>query len=73
MIEWRNSDTLIDYPEAVAFMENRVAAIRAGEAGEMVWLLEHPPIYTAGSTAKDEDLLDARFPVYQTGRKLLPP
>lgn len=49
-------------------MEARVAAIRAGTAGEQVWLLEHPPIYTAGTSARDEDLIEARFPVYRTGR-----
>ena len=54
---------------AEAAMEARVAAIAAGEAAEMVWLLEHPPLYTAGVSAKDEDLLDAgRFPVHRTGR-----
>ncbi len=49
-------------------MEARVAAIRAGEADECVWFLEHPPLYTAGTSAKDGDLLDARFPVFKTGR-----
>ena len=49
-------------------MEARAAAISAGSAGEMVWLLEHPPIYTAGTSANDADLLDARFPVFHTGR-----
>ena len=49
-------------------MEARVAAIHAGEASERVWLLEHPPLYTAGVSAKDEDLIDARFPVHRTGR-----
>ncbi len=59
----------VDYAAAEAFMEARVAAIAAGEAGEMVWLLEHPPLYTAGVSARDEDLLDAgRFPVHRTGR-----
>ncbi len=57
------------YPEAVAAMEARVAAIRADEAPELVWLLEHPPLYSAGTSAKDTDLLDAGgFPVYRTGR-----
>jgi len=66
--EWRISDRLIAYPEAVAEMEARAAAIAEGQAGEMVWLLEHPPIYTAGTSANDRDLIDARFPVYRTGR-----
>lgn len=67
--EWRISDTPVDYPEAVATMEARVAEIRAGTAPELVWLLEHPPLYTAGTSARDQDLLDAdRFPVYRTGR-----
>ncbi len=60
---------LVPYDAAVAFMEARVAAIAAGEAAEMVWLLEHPPLYTAGVSSKDDDLLDAgRFPVHRTGR-----
>ena len=68
-IEWRVEDTPIAYPDAVAAMEDRVAAIRAGHAAEMVWLLEHPPLYTAGTSARPEDLLDdGRFPVYRTGR-----
>ena len=68
-VEWAVSNAHIDYETAVAFMEARVAAIAAGEAGEMVWLLEHPPLYTAGVSARDEDLLDAgRFPVHRTGR-----
>ncbi|HEY1613054.1 MAG TPA: lipoyl(octanoyl) transferase LipB [Rhizomicrobium sp.] len=67
-IDWRGSPGLTPYPEAVAFMEDRVAAIAAGRAPECVWLVEHPPIYTAGTSARPEDLLDERFPVYQTGR-----
>ncbi len=68
-IEWRVEDRLVAYPEAVAAMEARAAAIRAGEAAEQIWLLEHPPLYTAGTSARDEDLLDAGgFPVYRTGR-----
>jgi lipoyl(octanoyl) transferase len=68
-IEWRISDTPVGYPEAVADMEARVAAIRAGEKPETVWLLEHPPLYTAGTSADDSDLLDPeRFPVHRTGR-----
>ena len=50
------------------FMEARAEGIAAGRADEMVWLVEHPPIYTAGTSAKDEDLIDARFPVFKTGR-----
>ena len=68
-VEWVVSKGYVDYAAAEAFMEARVAAIAAGEAQEMVWLLEHPPLYTAGVSAKDEDLLDAsRFPVHRTGR-----
>ncbi|MHA1537767.1 MAG: lipoyl(octanoyl) transferase LipB [Alphaproteobacteria bacterium] len=67
--EWRVAKTRVDYPAAVAFMEERVAAIRAGSAPETIWLLEHPPIYTRGTSAREEDLLAAdRFPVYRTGR-----
>ena len=67
--EWRCDDAPVAYPEAVATMEARVAAIRAGEAAEAVWLLEHPPLYTAGTSARVEDLLTPdRFPVYRTGR-----
>ena len=67
-VEWKVSDGLVPYPEALTEMEARAAAIAEGTAGELVWLLEHPPIYTAGTSAKDSDLLDARFPVYRTGR-----
>ena len=66
--EWKISDHPVAYPEALAEMEARAAAIAEGKAGELVWLLEHPPIYTAGTSAQDSDLLDARFPVYRTGR-----
>lgn len=66
---WRVSDTLVPYPDALDAMERRVAAIRDGTAGELVWLLVHPPLYTAGTSAQDSDLLDAGgFPVYRTGR-----
>jgi lipoyl(octanoyl) transferase len=66
---WAVSSGLVPYPEAVAAMETRAAAIAAGEAGELVWLLEHPPLYTAGVSSKPGDLLDAgRFPVFETGR-----
>ena len=69
MIGWAISPGLTDYETAVAAMEARAAAIAAGEAGELVWLLEHPPLYTAGVSAKDGDLLAPdRFPVFRTGR-----
>lgn len=69
MVEWRISDNLVTYPEAVAEMEGRAAAIRDEGAGELIWLLEHPPLYTAGTSARPGDLLAAdRFPVYATGR-----
>jgi len=67
-LEWRVFDAPLDYPEALALMEARVAAIAAGTAPEAVWLLEHPALYTAGTSARPEDLLDARFPVYAAGR-----
>ncbi|MBV8738694.1 MAG: lipoyl(octanoyl) transferase LipB [Alphaproteobacteria bacterium] len=68
-IEWRVSATAIPYPEAIEQMEQRVAAIRAGTAPELIWLLQHPPLYTAGTSARDEELLEpGRFPVYRAGR-----
>lgn len=67
-VEWVVSPGRVDHPDAVAEMEARVAAIADGRAAERVWLLEHPPLYTAGVSARDEDLLDARFPVHRTGR-----
>jgi lipoyl(octanoyl) transferase len=68
-IEWAVSDAPIPYEAAVAFMESRARAIREGEASEMVWFLEHPPLYTSGTSAKPEDLKDAaRFPVFDAGR-----
>jgi len=67
-IEWRVEAGLAPYPDAVSFMEARAAAIAEGRARELVWLVEHPPIYTAGTSANDRDLLDARFPVFKTGR-----
>lgn len=67
-VAWRVSDALVAYDDAVAFMEARAAAIASGEARECIWLLEHPPIYTAGSSAKPADLLDPRFPVHRAGR-----
>jgi len=67
-VEWRISDRPVDYLETVAAMEARAGAIAAGEASEMVWLLEHPPLYTSGTSGKASDLLDARFPLFATGR-----
>jgi lipoyl(octanoyl) transferase len=68
-VEWVVSPDRIDHPDAVAEMEARVAAIAEGRAAERVWLLEHPPLYTAGVSARDGDLLDGtRFPVHRTGR-----
>jgi lipoyl(octanoyl) transferase len=67
-VEWKISDRPVSYPDALALMEARAAAIAEGMAAEQVWLLEHPPIYTAGTSAKDSDLIEARFPVYRTGR-----
>jgi lipoyl(octanoyl) transferase len=68
-IEWRVSPGLIPYPEALAEMEARAAAIRAGEARELIWLLEHPPLYTAGTSADPAELFNpAGFPVYAAGR-----
>jgi lipoyl(octanoyl) transferase len=68
-VEWRIDDGLVAYDTAIAGMERRVAAIAAGEAPELVWLLQHPPLYTAGTSARDEDLLaPGRFPVHRTGR-----
>ncbi|MGJ4899393.1 lipoyl(octanoyl) transferase LipB [Bradyrhizobium oligotrophicum] len=67
-VAWRISDSLIDYAQATEFMEARAAAIAAHEAAEMVWLLEHPPVYTSGTSGKAEDLRDPRFPLVPTGR-----
>ena len=68
-MEWITSDGLTDYDTAVAFMESRAAEIAAGEAEECIWLVEHPPLYTAGTSAKIEDLTDPdRFPVYPSKR-----
>ncbi|MBM6577513.1 lipoyl(octanoyl) transferase LipB [Microvirga sp. SRT01] len=66
--EWRHSTGLIPYPDALAEMEARAAAVVAGTANELVWLLEHAPVYTAGTSAVAGDLIDARFPVVPTGR-----
>jgi lipoyl(octanoyl) transferase len=68
-MEWRIAEAPVDYDLAVATMEGRAAAIREGTAPELIWLLEHPPLYTAGTSARPEDLLDpGRFPVHASGR-----
>ena len=67
--QWAISEGFVAYPEAVAAMESRAAAIAAGEAPELIWLLEHPPLYTRGASAQEGDLKDAsRFPVFDTQR-----
>src|SRR5213595_625713 len=66
--EWRISQAPVRYPDAVAAMEARVAEIATDQAGELVWLLEHPPLYTSGTSGKLADLLDPRFPIFATGR-----
>ncbi len=68
MSEWKTSEDLVEYEDALSFMDERVAAIHEGGAQDLVWLLEHPSLYTAGTSAKDHDLLDDRFPVYKAGR-----
>jgi len=67
-VEWRVTDGLVPYDTALAVMEERAAAVAEGRAGELVWLLEHPPLYTAGTSANPRDLVEARFPVHETGR-----
>ncbi|WP_244476886.1 lipoyl(octanoyl) transferase LipB [Methylobacterium sp. Leaf117] len=68
-VAWRISDTPVPYGDAVAAMEERAEAIAAGRASELVWLLEHPPLYTAGTSARASDLVEPdRFPVHRTGR-----
>jgi len=67
-VQWRASARPVDYERALAEMDDRVAAIAAGKASELVWLLEHPPLYTAGTSAKPEELIETRFPVHQVGR-----
>jgi lipoyl(octanoyl) transferase len=66
--EWAVSDRPVLYGRALTLMDERVAAIIAGAAGELVWLLEHPPLYTAGTSARPQELIDARFPVFSAGR-----
>lgn len=68
-LEWKITDGLTPYPDSLAAMRERVAEIRAGTASELVWLVEHPPLYTAGTSAKLEELTDpTRFPTYDAGR-----
>ncbi len=67
-VEWVVAEAPVDYAEAVAAMEHHVAQMLAGRASERVWLVEHPPIYTAGTSARDQDLRTPRFPVHRTGR-----
>ena len=67
-IEWRTETRQIDYAHALATMEARATAIADGQANEMIWLLEHPPLYTAGTSADPAELLDPRFPVHAAGR-----
>jgi lipoyl(octanoyl) transferase len=67
-VEWRTAPSFVDYTDAVALMDERVAAIAEGRARELVWLLQHPPLYTAGTSARPEELIQARFPVHATGR-----
>jgi lipoyl(octanoyl) transferase len=67
-VEWRVDDQRIDYQSALATMDARVAAIAQGCAPELAWLLEHPPLYTAGTSAHDDELIEARFPVHRAGR-----
>jgi lipoyl(octanoyl) transferase len=67
-VEWRLGEGLIPYDEALSVMDQRASAVAAGTAPELAWLIEHPPLYTAGTSAKPTDLIEARFPVHQTGR-----
>ena len=67
-IEWRTSERLIAYPDALEEMEARNAAVQAGEEEELIWFLEHPPLYTAGTSSDPTELLSSQFPVFQTGR-----
>jgi lipoyl(octanoyl) transferase len=66
--EWQTAPAPVAYDQAVGFMEERVRLIREQGANDLVWLLEHPPLYTAGTSANAKDLLNPAFPVYQTGR-----
>ncbi len=67
-VEWRISEAIVPYADAVTLMDARVARIAAGTAAELIWLLEHPPLYTAGTSARATDLVDARLPVHKSGR-----
>src|SRR5579862_4690328 len=67
-VEWRVSDCLIDYAAALSAMAARADAIARGDAPELVWLIEHPPLYTAGTSSQPRELIEARFPVHRTGR-----
>ena len=67
-VQWHVGEQPVDSETALAAMDRRVAAIAAGDAPEQVWLLQHPPLYTAGTSARPEQLIDARFPVHQVGR-----
>jgi lipoyl(octanoyl) transferase len=67
-VEWRVVDSPVPYEAAVAVMQGRAAAIAAGSECELVWLVEHPPLYTAGTSAKPGELIEARFPVFESGR-----
>jgi lipoyl(octanoyl) transferase len=67
-VEWLISDHPVPYPDAVATMERRAEAIASGAASELVWLLEHPPLYSGGTSARGGDISDARFPVFSSGR-----
>ncbi|WCR53746.1 MAG: Octanoyltransferase [Wolbachia endosymbiont of Ctenocephalides orientis wCori] len=68
MIKWLISDQLVDYNYAVKFMETKIQQIHDNLSNELVWLLEHPPIYTAGISATDDDIVEKLFPIYKTGR-----
>ena len=69
VVTWRVSDELVAYPDAVSYMEDRAKAIAAGDSEEQIWLLEHPPLYSAGTSAKAADLVEAnRFDVFESGR-----
>jgi lipoyl(octanoyl) transferase len=67
-VKWQRSSDPVPYPEALEAMNTRLAAISAGEMPECVWLLEHPPLYTAGTSADPAELIDGRFPVFEAGR-----
>jgi lipoyl(octanoyl) transferase len=67
-VEWRLGEGLVPYDDALATMEQRAGAVASGTAPELAWLIEHPPLYTAGTSAKPTDLIEARFPVHQSGR-----